>query len=219
VINRESSNKHPGPPEPRSIDGTPEEKADGRARPGGANHADREIVDRCLAGDERAWELLYRRWHPRLVKAIEFMLGAEAHDGHLIEEISARVWYAVLRNDKRLLASYNPERDSGFDAFLMGLARIEMMRHNREERRRQAHELRRGRNKLQRSDAADWQLAAMIGEFASTLSPIERDFFENHLTAPVELQSPSDAADLSASSIWQRRRRIRLKLEDFLKEP
>ncbi|MHC4401513.1 MAG: RNA polymerase sigma factor [Planctomycetota bacterium] len=180
--------------------------------------ADRKVVEGCLAGDERAWEQLYRRCHPRLVKAIELLLGTEADNVHLVEEIEARVWFALLRNDGQLLATYDASRDSPLDAFLMGLARIEIMRHARSERRRHSHELVGGRRRLEALRVSDWQLASLMEEFTSTLTPGEREFLESHLTAAYEESQSQEPSNLSASNVWQRRHRIRFKLEGFLKD-
>ena len=110
---------------------------------------DRQLVEKCLKGDQQQWEKLYHQCQPRLRNAIEILLGLNSPDKYLVDEISARVWHALLRDECRLLALYDPQRDSTLDAFLMGLARIEIMRHNRAERRRQSHELIRGRRKLE----------------------------------------------------------------------
>jgi DNA-directed RNA polymerase specialized sigma24 family protein len=178
---------------------------------------DQRIVDGCLNGDERAWERLYRRCHPRLRKAIELLLGSESTDANLIEEIAARVWYALLRDDCRLLTTYDTERDSTLDVFLMGLARIEILRYLRSERRRHSHELVRGRKSLEEDRVSDWQMATMLDEFSSSLTPGEREFMERFLTSPAEAQTDEDVEDLSACNIWQRRHRIRLKLHEYLR--
>ena len=57
-----------------------------------------------MAGDEQAWEQLYRQHHRRLLRTIKSLCGPETADVHLVEEIAARVWYALLRDDGQLLA-------------------------------------------------------------------------------------------------------------------
>ncbi len=175
------------------------------------------MVERCLAGDQRAWERLYRRCHPRLRKAIELLLGVDAADGHLIEEIAARVWYALLRDDCRLLAAYDADRDSPLEVFLMGLARIEILRHTRSERRRHWHELLRGRKTLEEDRVSDWQLASMMDEFLDTLTTGEREFLHRFLTSPTDPADDSEDPNLSSTTVWQRRHRIRCKLHQFLR--
>jgi DNA-directed RNA polymerase specialized sigma24 family protein len=175
-----------------------------------------QMLQRCLQGDERAWERLYRKCHPRLRKAIELLLGPDAADVHVIEEIAARVWYAVLKDDCRLLETFDPERDSGLDSFLMGLARIEILRYTRSERRRHSHEMSGGRRRLEERRVSDWQLANMMEEFASTLTPIERAFMERFLTGPTENEPDPEPDELPPTTVWTRRYRIRRKLDRFL---
>ena len=177
---------------------------------------DQQVVQRCLEGDERAWEKLYRKCHPRLRKAIELLLGVDASDGHVIEEIAARVWYALLKDNHRLLAAYDADRDSALDGFLMGLARIEILRYTRSERRRHSHEMSGGRNRLEEQRVSDWQLATMMDEFTSTLTAGERKFMERFLTGPVDDQTDAELEDLPATTVWTRRYRIRRKLNRFL---
>jgi DNA-directed RNA polymerase specialized sigma24 family protein len=179
-----------------------------------ARHQQR-LVERCLGGDERAWERLYRECHPPLLRAIKLLLGSEATDIHLADEMAARVWYALLREGGRLLASYDPERDSGLSAFLMGLARIEIMRHLRSERRRRSYEFIGGRRILAEGRVPDWQVAVMMDEFSATLTAQERRFMEKFLLEPPDAEPTPEQGELSADSIWQRRHRIRRKLKAF----
>jgi len=97
--------------------------------------ADQALIDRCLDGEEKAWEQLYLQFHSRLVEAIKFLLGTEGQKVHLVDEIAARVWYALLRDDAKLLARFDVARNCRLDAFLMGIARMEILRYFRSERR------------------------------------------------------------------------------------
>ncbi|MHC4176581.1 MAG: hypothetical protein ACYSWU_03695 [Planctomycetota bacterium] len=130
--------------------------------------------------------------------------------------MAARVWYALLRDGGRLLAGYDADRDSGLSAFLMGLARIEIMRHVRAEHRRRSHELIGGRKRLAEGRVPDWQLATMMDEFTSTLTAQEVGFMERFLLDAAETEGDEEVEELAATSIWQRRRRLRLKLQAFL---
>jgi hypothetical protein len=201
--------------------------------PAGA-YADHDLVQQCLAGEEHAWERMYARFHPPLLKAIEFMLGRNARDVHLIDEIAARVWYSLLRDGARLLSRFDPELELRLATYLRGLARIEIMRNARAERRRISHELLGGRRILEDHRFSDWQLSAAVDEFAATLTPREQEFMEKFLlTMPGhELdgavpkgngdgrRNGCDAAhaDISPSNMWQRRHRIRFKLKAFFDE-
>ena len=106
---------------------------------------DRLLVDQCLTGDETAWEKLYYRCHPALIKAIRYLLGNDNRDPNLVEEIAARVWYILLRNDGELLGRFDPDRDCRLQAYLIGFARNEILQYLRSERRRRSHEATGGR--------------------------------------------------------------------------
>ena len=177
---------------------------------------DGQMVDRCLAGDERAWERLYGECHPRLRKAIGLLLRADAGGVHTVEEIAARVWYALLRDDFRLLKAYDADRDSTLYSFLMGLARIEILRYTRSERRRRSYEMLGGRTRLEEQRVSEGQVASLIDEFASTLTPGQREFMDLFVTGRAENKPDSGLMGLSETSIRARRHRIRRKLNNFL---
>jgi DNA-directed RNA polymerase specialized sigma24 family protein len=180
--------------------------------------ADQRLVERCLAGDERAWEQLYQECHPRLVRAIKLLLGPDAGDSHLVDEMAARVWYALLRDGGRLLASYDVERDARLGAFLMGLARIEIMRHTRSERRRRSYEFIGGRRILAEGRVPEWQVATMMEEFSASLNSQERRFLEEFLLDAPQTEDGEEIGPISPSSIWQRRHRLREKLKAFFSD-
>ncbi len=178
--------------------------------------AEQRLVMRCLAGEELAWEQLYAQCHPQLLVAIRLLLGTESKDGYLVEEIGARVWYALLRNRARLLARYDPDRDSSLMAFFTGLARIEMMRHRRAERRRKWHEFTGDSRMLRAKGSSASEITAMINEFASTLTRGEKQFMDGYLTSRQHEAKGGNGLALSEANIWQRRHRIRSKLRAFL---
>ena len=180
---------------------------------------DQRLAERCLAGDERAWEQIYQQCHPPLLRAVKLLLGQDAGDIHLVDEMAARVWYTLLRDGGRLLASYDATRDSNLNAFLMGMARIEIMRHMRAERRRRSYELIGGRKILAEGRVPDWQLANMMDEFTSTLTPPELEFMERFLLDAPGSEADADVAEIPATSVWQRRHRLRLKLQAYLDRP
>ena len=189
---------------------------DGPAKP--RVRADQRLVHQCLAGDDQAWERLYRRCHPRLLSAIKHLLGEDGADIHVVDDIAARVWYELLRDDAALLASYDGLREIRLDAFLAGLARIEIMRYVRSEHRRRSHEFIGGRKMLAEQRTPDWKFAPMMDEFVSSLTPQERMFMENFLIAIPEPVGEGGSMGLSPSNVWQRRHRLRSKLKRFLQD-
>jgi hypothetical protein len=184
---------------------------------GAGAHADRLLVDRCLAGEVAAWEELYDQCHLPLCIAIKSLLGPGYRDLNLIDEIAARVWYALVRNDGELLDRFDPCQDLRLSTFLRGVARIEIMQYVRAERRRRAREAEAGRRPHHDGRLSDWQLDVMLNEFTATLTPGEQRFVEEYLL----VASPEDdkyGIDLTDANIWQRRHRIRAKLRAFFSD-
>ena len=96
-------------------------------------------------------------------------MGAAARDAATVDEIAARIWYTLVRDDFRLLAAFDGSRDVRLNTFLAGLARIEILRFFRAERRRQTHECRGGR-RLLRMRRATVNFDSVMREFAATLT-------------------------------------------------
>lgn len=180
--------------------------------------ADQHLVQRCLANEQEGWEQLYRQCHPRLVVRIGFLLGPEGNNNDLVDEIAARVWYALVRDGGRLLIRFDPERHSLLDGYLMGLARIEILRHARAERRRRSVEFQGGCQLLAETRIPDWEALAMLREFASVLTPGEQEFLHRSLRAREGKEGDAHPLGLSAASTWQRRHRIKLKLRQFFND-
>jgi hypothetical protein len=173
---------------------------------------DRRLAKRCLAGEVAAWEEMYGHFHEPLCRAIRGMLGVGGSDLSRVDEIAARVWYALVRDDGALLDRFDPARHTRLGGFLRGLARIEIMQYYRSEFRRRAQETACcvGRTSGETS-TSDWQMSAMIDDFATTLTPGEQEFLEEHLLG----QSDEDQKRWSDATVWQRCHRIREKLKTF----
>jgi hypothetical protein len=177
----------------------------------GNAEADRQLAKRCLAGEVSAWEDLYGRFHEPLCRAIAGMLGAGGSDASRVDEIAARVWYALVRNDGELLDRFDPARHTRLGGFLRGLARIEIMQYFRTEYRRKNQEAACVLHAGSSAGFSDWQVNAMIEDFATTLTVGEQEFLEEHL-----LNQPEDGEQRwSDATVWQRCHRIREKLKAF----
>lgn len=85
--------------------------------------ADRQLVDRCLAGEVAAWEEFYAQCHDPLCTAIRIMLGRPHGDPNLVDEIASRVWYALVANDGKLLGRYSPDLHAQADHVHAGLGK------------------------------------------------------------------------------------------------
>lgn len=179
--------------------------------------ADSRLASRCLAGEPDAWEEFYAQCHPPLLVSIEALLGPDQGDPNLVDEIAARVWYALIEHDGRRLARYRPQRGARLITYLRALAKTEVCRHLRRERRRQRRERIALRGRPPHQPAGDAQMAASLGELVPTLTAAERDFYEAHVAG-----CPSGAARVRvdrepmSANARQLRHRIRKKLLRFL---
>ena len=172
----------------------------------------------CLEGAPGAWDQLYDAYHGRLVQSIRRLAGALA-DGDLIDEIAARVWYALVRGDFALLARFDMHRGCQFPTYLSGIARKEMAAYFRSERRRKVRE------RVVAEDAVRITLDNLprtredLREFLALLSPRERAYCLQTLLSKSEAVPPEERiAHLSEPNKRQLRHRIRRKLEQFLKQ-
>ena len=173
--------------------------------------ADQRLAKRCVNGEVLAWEELYGRFHDPLCTAIRGMLGSGGADLSRIDEIAARVWYALVRDDGELLNRFDPARHTRLTGFLRGLARIEVMRYFRAEYRRRTQEAACPCPDRSGTAVSDWQVTAMIDDFATTLTAGEQEFLEEHLLG----QPEEGDGKVSQATVWQRCHRIREKLKAF----
>jgi hypothetical protein len=187
--------------------------AEGGADAGGAR-ADAMLVERCVAGEVAAWEQLYAQCHNPLLVSIEIMLGRVSSDSNLVDEIGARVWYALVANDGELLTRYNPNRGARLGTFLRALAKDEIARHFRAEVRRRKRELSALRERPQHQGRDPDYPVNSLGEFLGTLTPHERAFCSDHLLA--ETSAATNEKPCAAANVWQLSHRIYRKLVKFL---
>lgn len=177
--------------------------------------ADRLLIDRCQAGDVAAWEMLYRQCHGPLLLAIKIFLGRYSAGEDLAEEIAARVWFNLVDDNGALLDRFDSRRGCRLTTFLAALAKRDVLRYLRGERRRHAREnASRPSPGSQRAvpppPEADFSVS--LDEFLDTLSLREREFCESYLLA----NSHDDVNAFSPANRWQLRHRVRRKLIDFL---
>lgn len=176
--------------------------------------ADRQLVDRCIAGDVAAWSLLYQQTHDALLATIRSFLGRAGQDRNLVEEIAARVWYAVVKDDFALLGRFDVRRGCRLTTFLSVLAKSETRMLFRSERRRKSREQLVSRSELEGSGTRPGALIS-DEEFVATLSPAERTFYVDVLVAPAERRQLAEQG-YSSENMWQLNYRVRKKLERFI---
>jgi len=186
-----------------------ESRAERRAR----LRADGLLTKRCLAGEVAAWEELYAQCHDPLLVSIRIILGPQNVDASLVDEIAARVWYALVANDGELLSRYKPSRGARLITFMRALAKDESVRYIRAEVRRRNRELTALRERRQHPDQEGAQPVNALGEFLGTLTPHERVFCNDYLLA---IPTGEVEQTYSKSNIWQLSHRIRRKLLRFL---
>lgn len=174
---------------------------------------DRKLIDQCLSGEPAAWTSLYQTCHDRLLVAIRAFLRESAADTNLVDEIAARVWYAVVRNDGELLARFDISRGCRLTTFLSVLAKSEARQYFRAERRRKSREEVASRREGESLSADLLFASATEEEFVGTLTPSERLYYESVLLAPARDNS---ADRYSRENDWQLRRRVKKKLSQFL---
>jgi DNA-directed RNA polymerase specialized sigma24 family protein len=185
-----------------------------------ACRADARLAARCLAGEVVAWEELYSLHHPRLLTFIRQRLGPGKSDPNLVDEITARVWYALVADDGKLLERYDPERGARLITFLYTLAKGILSNNHRSEHRRRKRELLALTAKSRGYATNTGETDAMFAEFRETLTPHENDFMEKQLMAEnsegmiAAKEQPQKPVNRAAS--WQSTHRIYRKLLTFL---
>jgi len=177
--------------------------------------ADVALAKRCVAGEVAAWEQLYGQCHDTLLGTIRKMLGPHGADFSSVDEIAARVWYALVANDGELLRRYSPKYGARLGTFMRALAKDEISRHLRAERRRRKRERRAAVKKSSREQSVAAEMNASLSEFLVTLSPAERGFADSYLLAPANQPLPVAEPRPPATSFWRLTSRIRKKLIDF----
>lgn len=200
-----------GQPNRRASNGSAAGRPNATAGGGNQTAPERNLIARCLAGDGDAWKQLYLDQTPGLLRAVRYFLGPKAN-AEAVEEINARVWYALLGNGGRLLRRYLPGETRSLRRFLAGVARFEVLRYLRAEKTRRQHELARSAQETQEAPPVGMEVGSLLNEFASTLKPREIEFLEDYMLAPPNGWD----SQLSATNLWQRRHRLKAKLHQFL---
>jgi DNA-directed RNA polymerase specialized sigma24 family protein len=187
---------------------------------------DRQLIDRAVGGDTAAWDALYLQCHRPLMTAIRSMLRGRAVDANLVDELAARVWYAVVREQGELLRRFDPARGCRLTTYLATIAKDEAGRLFRSERRRRRREAASCDSPSAADETASkaGHTSVTMAEFEATLTPSEKKFYNEIVAEPLLLSQscPSvepngaAAAARSQANLWQLSHRVRRKLERFL---
>lgn len=159
---------------------------------------------------------MYDQCHSSLLLSIRILLGVNAIHQDLVDEIGAKVWFAVIDRNGQLLGRFDGERGCRLSTFLAGLAKNEISRHFRAERQRNLRETQVCRHREKMVSDCAWHsvagLSTAVAEFLLTLTPSEREYCLGHLLAVdgAALKEYSDA------NRWQLNHRVQMKLWAFL---
>ncbi len=178
--------------------------------------ADAGLVKRCVAGEVAAWEALYAQCHEPLLFSIEVMLGPGLTDPNLVDELAARVWYSMVKDDAKRLSKYDSRRGAQLITFLMTAAKSEVAHHFRTEKRREKRERIALYGKSPHHCNDEMQTVASLAEFLPTLTNRERQYYDDHLSGYPVNGDGSATGTFSLSNARQLKHRIRSKLLRFL---
>ncbi len=175
------------------------------------------LIDRCLSGDVSAWSEIYREFHDSLLVSIRRYLNRAGQDINVVEEIAARVWYALIKNGFELLARFDVSRGCRLSTYLSIVAKNETRVLFRSERRRRSREQLASRPDITDESRLETTQLASDDEFLVTLSQAEQAYFMDVLVAaPAEREAAEQ--NYSIENNWQLRHRIRKKLEQYISE-
>ena len=72
-----------------------------------------QILSKCLRGDKWAWDAFVDRYGPAILSAVRHLLRLRSNaEQSVAEDISQDVFLRLVKNDFRLLRSYDPSRAS-----------------------------------------------------------------------------------------------------------
>lgn len=171
--------------------------------------ADVDLAARCVAGEVAAWEAFYAQCHEPLLVAIRLMLPASHRDPHQVEEVASAVWYELVKDDGEVLRKYTPRYGARLGTFLRSIARDLVARHVRSEQRRRDREAASAAEKpaFHSPDASP-----EFNEFFASLTPQEREFLGEFLSAEDRDLLGSYCGPSSRSGIWRVTQEIKRKL-------
>jgi DNA-directed RNA polymerase specialized sigma24 family protein len=173
---------------------------------------DRALVDACLAGDPNAWDDLYHQCHDWLLTTVcRILIQQNCGNLELADEIAARVWFEVIRDDAALLDRFDPRRGFRLRTYLAGIAKGMLAHFVRSEIRRRRREAESATRRMPTRDFLS--LGITLDEFRQTLTPAEQKFYSDVLLAA---EMDPVAAGYSRTNAWQLSSRICRKLTDRL---
>jgi DNA-directed RNA polymerase specialized sigma24 family protein len=182
----------------------------------GNPRTEQKLVNDCVAGNEQAWEELFKRYRDALHLRIRAILRSRSRDANVVDEIAAEVWSTLFCRNSSLLGRFRAD-DQPLSTFLGGVARIEVLRFLRSDNRRRSRETSSNvlgwAAEIKAGDDGYRLMSVGLGEFADALTPHQRQFLKENLLNRVKHMGKTK---LTATNRWQMRHRIRRKLLQFL---
>lgn len=175
--------------------------------------ADAALVQRCLAGQAAAWSTLYQQCHDRLLGAIRRILRSAA-DESAVDEVAARVWFAVVKDEGAVLRRFDPARGCRLITFLAAVARFEVRVYLRSERRLRDRQSEASHLLPREQPAETFSPADFQERFLSRLTHREREFLDQELLG----EQSAAGTSFSVANSWQLRHRVHEKLAAFFRE-
>jgi len=165
------------------------------------------LVERCLRGEDTAWETMFRLYHPRLVSIIKALMHGE---GALeqAEEIAAVVWSSLCSEAYTRLRQYDPQTGPLL-GYLASMARSEIQRGRRSKWRRYCRECMAARKEATSDEIGR---GLIMQEFLTTLTRREREFCLSDL---LKQSKPTVRSEVSLANGWQLRSRVLKKFRIY----
>lgn len=172
--------------------------------------ADYQLAQRCVLGEVAAWEQLHKQCNGNLLRIVGLISRMAGGDADLAEEITARVWYALVAGDGERLSRYDPARGARLITYLRAIALDEVRRHFRSERRRRNREFEFSRQRPQHYSTESDQVDVTLNEFLETLSSSEREFCREYLLDTTDSNGKSGPTEkkLTRANFWQKTHRV-----------
>ena len=166
------------------------------------------LVTRCLRGEDTAWEVMFRHYHPRLVSIIKAEMNWHCSTDQA-EEIAASIWCSLCSKTYSRLRRFDPQV-GGLLTYLRALGRREIWKRTRAEKNRRSRERRAARGEAATDDI---EHAMVVEEFLDILTRREREFCQSYL---MNQSRNSGQSVLSSTNCWQLRSRVLKKFLTFV---
>jgi RNA polymerase sigma-70 factor, ECF subfamily len=174
----------------------------------------RRLVDAAAAGDDAAWEALYRALYPRLRAFFVRRVGAEQAD----DAIGETMMQAVASIDRFGWT------EAGFDGWVFGIARhVSVDHHRRQERVRRYHHISRmfSGNKTDGTAPVEQDLVigddqALVRRLFSQLTPDEQELLELRVIAGLSAEQVGEVLGHKAGAVRTAQSRALAHLRELM---